>query len=253
MASRAAAQGGSSGKDTNAGSSARTLADKVADSLRNAVLDGTLRGGERLRQADLADELGVSPIPVREALRKLETEGFVAILPYRGALVAPLSLDDLHEGIEIQIALQTHALRLAYPSLTAERLEQAERMAERLEPVENVEAWNGRILTFLAIVLDAERRPRLFDLIREQQIRARRYLEIFVRDVLPVRGVPLSFQPLLVERLRRRELEGALTLMEEDYRAFELLVRPEVERRLRQSAAGPRRRHLKPVSRHGRF
>ena len=86
------------------------LREVVYRTLRQGILDGTLQGGERLKEIDLAGTLGVSRTPVREAIRKLEKEGLVRILPRRGALVAPNASGDEQDVWEVELALRELAL-----------------------------------------------------------------------------------------------------------------------------------------------
>ena len=70
----------------------KPLREVVSETLRDAIVNGVLQPGERLMEIQLAEELGVSRTPVREAIRKLELEGFVVMVPRRGTYVADLSL-----------------------------------------------------------------------------------------------------------------------------------------------------------------
>src|SRR5262245_63813605 len=94
-------------------------ADALTESLRALILDGTLGAGAQLRQEDLAKRFGVSRIPVREALGRLQAEGLVEHFANRGSIVASRSVDDLLETLDIRIALETRAIRLAIPNYTA--------------------------------------------------------------------------------------------------------------------------------------
>ncbi len=76
---------------------AQNAVDAVTQTLRQAILRGSLAGGQILRQESLANQLGVSRLPVREAIRQLSTEGLVHITAHRGAVVAALSADDIRE------------------------------------------------------------------------------------------------------------------------------------------------------------
>jgi len=75
----------------------KTIAAIVQDRIRDAILEGTLPAGSRIDQAGLASDLNVSIVPVREALKKLEAEGFVQIVPRRGAFVTQTSVDDMED------------------------------------------------------------------------------------------------------------------------------------------------------------
>lgn len=104
------------------------LREVVCETLREAIRSGVLQPGERLMEIQLAEELGVSRTPVREAIRKLELEGYVIMLPRRGTYVANLSIKDINEVFEIRTALDVLATGLAAERITEEELEQLERL-----------------------------------------------------------------------------------------------------------------------------
>jgi DNA-binding GntR family transcriptional regulator len=96
----------------------RTLTEAAADALRARILDGAWPAGAPLRQEALAAELGVSRIPLREALQRLEAEGLVELLPHRGAVVAALPIDEVTELFELRALLEGDLVRRAVPRLT---------------------------------------------------------------------------------------------------------------------------------------
>ena len=89
------------------------LRDVVFNTLRQAILKGELKPGERLMEIALADKLGVSRTPIREALRKLEQEGLVFMIPRRGAQVADITEKDLNDVLEVRIALENLSVEKA--------------------------------------------------------------------------------------------------------------------------------------------
>ena len=89
------------------------LRDVVFNTLRQAILRGELKPGERLMEIQLANKLGVSRTPVREAIRKLELEGLVLMIPRKGAEVADISEKSLRDVLEVREALEELAVRLA--------------------------------------------------------------------------------------------------------------------------------------------
>ena len=89
------------------------LREVVCETLREAIRDGILEPGERLMEIQIAEELGVSRTPVREAIRKLELEGYVVMLPRRGTYVANLSIKDINEVYEIRASIDALAAGLA--------------------------------------------------------------------------------------------------------------------------------------------
>jgi DNA-binding GntR family transcriptional regulator len=96
----------------------KTLIPGIVEAIRDQVLHGHLREGEVLHQTELAQALGVSPVPLREALRRLEAEGLVTFLPYRGTIVTPVTASEVHEIHVASVALETALLPFAVPRLT---------------------------------------------------------------------------------------------------------------------------------------
>ena len=96
----------------------KPLRDIVFEALREAIIAGQLRPGERLMEVQIADELGVSRTPVREAIRKLELEGFVIMVPRKGAYVSDISIKDITDVFEIRRALEGLAVELAARRMT---------------------------------------------------------------------------------------------------------------------------------------
>jgi DNA-binding GntR family transcriptional regulator len=107
--------------------------DLVADELREMISDGELSSGVSLRQRDLAKRFGVSSTPVREALRRLESEGLIDVDPHKGARVTDPGLEVLEENYRILAALESLAGRLAAEKVTDEEIAEIERLHGRLE------------------------------------------------------------------------------------------------------------------------
>jgi len=109
----------------------KPLRDVVFETLRDAIIKQVLKPGERLMEIQLADEMGVSRTPVREAIRKLELEGLVVMVPRKGAYVAGVSMKDIHEVYEVRAALEMLAVSLAAERITDEELDALERQVLR--------------------------------------------------------------------------------------------------------------------------
>lgn len=115
----------------------KPLRELVFEALREAIISGGLKPGERLMEMQLADELGVSRTPVREALRKLEQEGFVVMIPRKGAFVADISLKEIVDVFEIRGALEGLAAELAADRASEDKIEEMERcLVELSEMIE---------------------------------------------------------------------------------------------------------------------
>lgn len=100
------------------------LRDVVFKTLRQAILKGELAPGERLMEIQLAERLGVSRTPIREAIRKLELEGLVLMIPRKGAEVAKISEQNLRDVLEVRRSLEELAIDLACQRMTAGELEE---------------------------------------------------------------------------------------------------------------------------------
>ncbi|MDW7675282.1 MAG: GntR family transcriptional regulator [Bacillota bacterium] len=157
----------------------KPLRELVFESLREAIINATLKPGERLMEVQLAEDMGVSRTPVREAIRKLELEGFVVMVPRKGAYVAGISLKDIADVYEIRAALEALASGLAAERITEEELEDLERHLVKVN--EYTEAQNLHSLveidtSFHDILYKASRNERLVQIIsnlREQIMRFR--------------------------------------------------------------------------------
>ena len=159
----------------------KTLAaETVADSLRALILDGTLGIGLPLRQEDLAKRFGVSRIPVREALGRLQAEGLVEHFADRGSVVAGRTVDDLLETLDIRIALETRAMRLAMPNLGTRDFKAAREIMRRYDESEHPRRWTELNLEFHLVLYRPCGRARLVrmieDLVRGVSIHLRQHI-----------------------------------------------------------------------------
>jgi len=155
------------------------LREIVCEVLRDAIRGGVLKPGEWLKENDLADELLVSRTPVREAIRKLEQEGYVVTVPRRGAYVASVSIRDINEIFEIRAALEALACELAAERITDEEQERLERLLVaigRAIEEHDIERIVQTDIEFHELLYQAARNERLLVIIgnlREQLTRFR--------------------------------------------------------------------------------
>ena len=117
--------------------------DAVREALRLAISLGEFAPGFQLRQDELAERFGTSRIPVREALKQLEAQGFVTFLANRGAVVSDLSIDEVVELLEIRIALECHALRLSIPAMGEMDLDDANKILRSYDKEPDPEKWGA--------------------------------------------------------------------------------------------------------------
>jgi DNA-binding GntR family transcriptional regulator len=118
-----------------------TTADSVAAALRAGLHQGRWAPGAPLRQDHLAAEFGVSRIPVREALNKLQAEGLVVVQPNRGAFVASLTPAEVHEVFDLRVLLECDALRHAIPGHTPRTLRQLHALQAELDAEDDANLW----------------------------------------------------------------------------------------------------------------
>ena len=109
------------------------LRDVVFNTLRQAILKGELAPGERLMEIQLAERLGVSRTPIREAIRKLELEGLVLMIPRKGAEVAKISEKSLRDVLEVRRSLEELAIELACQRMTEEEVDALEQTQEEFK------------------------------------------------------------------------------------------------------------------------
>ncbi|MGQ9558623.1 MAG: GntR family transcriptional regulator [Desulfurispora sp.] len=146
----------------------KPLREMVFESLREAIIQGRLKPGERLMEIQLAEEMGVSRTPVREAIRKLELEGFVVMVPRKGAYVAGISVKDIVDVFEVRAALEALAAGLAAERATEEELEELERSLVQISEVtgrEDIDALVETDINFHELIYRACRNERLVQIL----------------------------------------------------------------------------------------
>lgn len=111
----------------------QTLREKILETIRESILKGSLKPGEKVAEPELAERFGISRTPIREAFRQLESEGYLTVIPRRGAVVTELSERDVAEFYAIKSILEGYAARLAAKKLDPKDIEKLEQINLRLE------------------------------------------------------------------------------------------------------------------------
>jgi DNA-binding GntR family transcriptional regulator len=186
----------------------------VADTLRTAIVDGTLAPGTPLRQDAIARHFSVSAIPVREALRQLESEGWAKVEMNKGATVAPLSADEAREIYEIRAALEGLAIGLAIPAHTPASLRHATAMCKAAAAETDPSRYVGRNEAFHLSLYAPAARPQLFEMIKILHGRGERYLRL--KFGLPAHKRESDREHVaLLRAVRQRDVAGAQSLVSE--------------------------------------
>lgn len=158
------------------------LASQAADRLREAILLGEHEVGQPLRELELCRVLGISRIPLREALSRLEAEGLVSLRPNRGAIVAGISPAEVLEIGETCRLLECHVLGVAVPALTVEILDRAEAQLDELDAIDDPGQWSRANWRFHTCLYEAAARPLQLELLKSLRARAERAMLILVDD-----------------------------------------------------------------------
>ena len=154
------------------------LRDEVFNTLREKILKGVYKPGERLMEIHLADQLGVSRTPIREAIRMLELEGLVKMVPRKGAQVAKISKEDLQDVLEVRKALDTLSVKLACERITEDEiklLNNAEREFEKALASKDVRDIAEADVAFHDVIHSATKNGRLKSMISNLAERIYRY------------------------------------------------------------------------------
>ena len=156
------------------------LRDVVFNTLRQAILRGEFKPVERLMEIQLANKLGVSRTPIREAIRKLELEGLVIMIPRKGAEVADITEKSLRDVLEVRKALEELAVQLACEKITQEELEELEKAGEnfkkilkRSKDITEVAEADVRFHDVIYMATDNQKLIHLLNKLREQMYRYR--------------------------------------------------------------------------------
>lgn len=161
------------------------LRDVVFNTLREAILRGDLKPGERLMELQLASQLGVSRTPIREAIRMLEQEGLAVTMPRKGAEVAKMTLKGMEDVLEIRAALDELASQLACERMTEEqlvRLEERKNAFERSLKTGNVKAIAEADVNFHDVIYEATGNPKLVNMLNNLREQIYRYRVEYLKD-----------------------------------------------------------------------
>ena len=191
----------------------RSTPGLIADAIRAGILDGTIEAGQQLVQDDLARAFGTSRIPVREALRQLESDGIVAYHPHRGASVALLSASDVAEIYEMRAPLEKLALRLAIPNLDHARLTAAKRAVDDSAGIASAALFGRLNWRFHEIIYEAAERPRLLKAIKNLYIHASRWPP-FAREQRKAFAAIVDEHRVILRACRRHDTAAAVKALD---------------------------------------
>lgn len=161
------------------------LRDVVFNTLRQAILTGELKPGERLMEIHLANKLGVSRTPIREAIRKLELEGLVTMIPRRGAEVAQITEKSMQDVLEVRRALDALCAELACDRISPEELESLKKACDNFElavKTKDVKKIAQADVALHDIIVQATGNSRLIQLVNNLSEQMYRYRFEYIKD-----------------------------------------------------------------------
>lgn len=189
-----------------------TVYGYVLGELRRSLLSGKLRGGTRLRQAELAAQLNVSITPVREALRDLATEGLIEFDPHRGSRVRSFVLAEVQELYQLRLLLEPVMVRRAIGDVTRAQLDRADALRRRMEQTEDLLVWTELNREFHATFSEKHNTSRLAQILTNLRDSAAAYVYLSLAKS-PDRVAESNHEHAQLVRLyRQADVEGAVEL-----------------------------------------
>lgn len=213
------------------------LRDVVFNTLRQAILTGELKPGERLMEIHLANRLGVSRTPIREAIRKLELEGLVTMIPRRGAEVAQITEKSMNDVLEVRRAVDALCVELACDRITKEELEALKAACdafERAVRTQDVKKIAKADVELHDIIVQATGNQRLIQLVNnlsEQMYRYRfEYIKDFTQHEKLVEEHRIIYESI-VKKDKATACEAAKTHIDNQKNTIIMQIRKEQENR----------------------
>lgn len=188
----------------------RLLSERISDEIRTAVISGAMEPGSRVRQEELAERFGASRIPVREALRRLESEGLVTLVPNSGAWIAKVDVAECIEIYKIRERLETLAITESVPRFSDADVQELARLAAEVEQVKEVEGFLQLDREFHLLSYSHAEMPRLLEMIERFWNTTQQYRRAYFKLIRPAgHWVIHAEHRLMIEAFKRRDGEEA--------------------------------------------
>ena len=191
------------------------LRDVVFYTLRQAILKGELEPGERLMEMQLAEQLGVSRTPIREAIRKLELEGLVLMIPRRGAIVAKITEKDLKDVLEVRASLERLSTKLACERMEEETIEELREAQEAFKAAlrgDDITLQAQKDVEFHDVIYKSTNNLRLIQMLNNLREQMYRYRLEYLKDGTSHQKL-VEEHEAIIEALSRRDTEETTNIM----------------------------------------
>lgn len=194
----------------------KPLREVIFNTLREAIIVGELKPGERLMEVQLAEKMGVSRTPVREAIRMLELEGLVSMLPRKGAHVAELSVKDIMDVLEVRASLDGLATSLAADRITEDEVKSLKHVqvqfANYVEK-DNLQGLIKKDVEFHEIIYRASRNDKLIQILSNLREQVQRFRVIYLKDYVSPKEL-IKEHAEIVDAIIAKKPEVALSAAE---------------------------------------
>lgn len=208
------------------------LRDVVFHTLREAILKGDLKPGERLMELQLADKLGVSRTPIREAIRMLEQEGLAVTMPRKGAEVAKMTLKDMEDVLEIREALDELAVKIACEKISQEQLKHLTEVKEEFEistRTGDVKKIAEADVSFHDAIYEATGNSKLVAMLNNLREQVYRYRVEYIKDPKNY-PILIAEHEAIVEGLKNHDKTAAMLAMQEHVKNQAVAVKDVIQK-----------------------
>lgn len=193
-----------------------TLNQRVYAQLRDMIMRGELAVGTQIEERVLADAMGVSRTPLREAIGQLSNDGIIEYRPYRGNFVRSFSASQVNDLYQVRQALESLAVRLAIPKMTQEHIEEIRLLLDDMQAAlaqDDIEAYSEADHQFHEIIVEITRNETLQDALKRLSAQIQIMRNIANRDPEVLRRTSIE-RPRILAALEARDADSAAALME---------------------------------------
>ncbi|MGB3388416.1 MAG: GntR family transcriptional regulator [Pseudaminobacter sp.] len=213
------------GADQASASAAALASGRITDALREAILSGRLKAGSRVRQEELAEEFGISRIPVREALRRLESEGLMILVPNSGAWVSKLDRAECIEIYKVRERLEPLAISESTVRLASETIERMEDLAIQIERSDDPDTFLRLDREFHLLSYEGANMPHLTQMIHRFWNSTQQYRRAFTATAGQAGMAAVHHEHrLIVDALQRRDAEQSALVLYGHIRRTRLIL-----------------------------
>ena len=192
-----------------------TLREKILENIRDAIISGSMKPGSKVSEPDLAERFGISRTPIREAFRQLESEGFLTVIPRKGAVVSTFSQKEVEEFYAIKSILEGYAARRACANLTEKEIDRLETINEKLQELaaqDNVKQFFRVHNDFHELFIKAADNDKLREMISGLVTRFQR-LRLMSLSLPGRMTISVQEHRKIIDAFRKRDCESAESLV----------------------------------------